>query len=399
MSLPRLLRGVVPDSRPLRLDEHLRLHGARVPRARAEIIELVEASGLSGRGGAGFPVALKLRAVSPRRARAIVVANATEGEPESDKDKLLLRAAPHLVLDGLAEAALAVNASEGIVAIAETATRERAALEAALGERGRRSLPIRVASVPDRFIAGQESALVRFLGGGPLKPAMMPPRPSTHGVGGRPTLVQNAETLAHLALLCRHGHGWFRELGTPDEPGTVLVTLRGAIAHPGVYEIAIGTPLPDVLALAGGATEELGAALVGGYFGGWIAAPEISRAMLSNAALRPLGCALGARLIHLLPARASGLAASARITRYLAASSTGQCGPCVHGLAAIADCVERIADGRGAPDDLERLTRFTRHVRGRGACRHPDGAAGFVESAMRVFQHEIVLIRPQAVAR
>ena len=398
MSLPRLLRGV-DGSRPLRLDEHVRLHGARVPRARHEIIELTEASGLSGRGGAGFPTALKLRAVSPRRGRAIVVANATEGEPESDKDKLLLRTTPHLVLDGIAEAALAVNASEGIVAIAETATRELLALESALGERGPRSLPIRVATVPDRFIAGQESALVRYLGGGPLKPTMMPPRPSTHGVGGRPTLVQNAETLAHLALLCRHGHGWFRELGTTDEPGSALITLRGAVAHPGVYEIAIGTPLPDVLALAGGATEEIGAVLVGGYFGGWIAAREISGAVLSNAALRPLGCALGARLIHLLPARASGLAASSRITRYLAASSAGQCGPCVHGLAAIADCLELIADGRGAPADLERLARFTRHVRGRGACRHPDGAAAFVESAMRVFQHEIVLPRARAVAR
>ena len=126
--------------------------------------------------------------------------------------------------------------------------------------------------VPDRFVAGEETALVQFLNGGPARPTFTPPRPFERGVGGAPTLVQNAETLAHVAQIARFGPAWFRRIGTAAEPGSILVTLSGAVARPGVYEVALGSPLRDLLAQAGGAREEIQAYLIGGYFGTWVGA-------------------------------------------------------------------------------------------------------------------------------
>jgi NADH:ubiquinone oxidoreductase subunit F (NADH-binding) len=200
-------------------------------------------------------------------------------------------------------------------------------------------------------------------------------------------LVQNIETLAHLALIMRHGASWFRTAGTPAEPGTMLVTLRGAVERPGVYEIEPGVPVSGLLELAGRATQPLGALLIGGYFGTWVAAADALELPFSTAGLSPLGACLGAGLVAVLPADACGLAETARLTRYLADSSVGQCGPCVFGLDAIAYELERAAAGRSC--DLPRVRRWLRDVTGRGACRHPDGTALMVASALRVFRAEI----------
>ena len=123
--------------------------------------------------------------------------------------------------------------------------------------------------VPDRFVAGEETALVQFLNGGPARPTFTPPRPFERGVGGAPTLVQNVETLAHVAQIARFGPAWFRRIGTPAEPGSALVTLSGAVARPGVYEVALGSPLRDLLVQAGGAREEIQAYLIGPGANDW----------------------------------------------------------------------------------------------------------------------------------
>jgi NADH:ubiquinone oxidoreductase subunit F (NADH-binding) len=244
--------------------------------------------------------------------------------------------------------------------------------------------------VPDGFVSGEETALVRAVSGGPAKPTLQPPRPSERGVIGAPTLVQNVETLAHLALIARFGADWFRALGTDAEPGSTLVTLSGAVGRPGVYEAPLGLPLSDVLAWAGGPTEPLSAVLVGGYFGTWIAADDIPRLRLLDSDLRTVGAALGARALVALPRSACGLVETAAVVRYLAQESAGQCGPCVHGLAAIATAFERLAAReRGGPDPVAQLERWTTQVAGRGACRHPDGAARLVQSALRVFAGEV----------
>jgi len=393
-TLPRLLTGVRAEGGQVSLDFHLRQLGAPPRLSRAGLIDLVTASGLRGRGGAAFPTVRKIEAVAGGRARPVVVANGAEGEPASDKDKALLRWVPHLVLDGVLLAATAVGATEAIVVIGEGSRNGRAAVEHALEERDAGAVDgdirISLAAAPDRFVAGEETALINFLNGGPAKPLFVPPRPFERGVGRAPTLVQNVETLAHLALIARYGAEWFRELGSDDEPGSALVTLSGGVRKPGVYEVGLGTAFRDIVIGAGGLSEPVTALLVGGYFGGWIEARSALELSLLDAELAPHGIGLGARAVVVLPQGACGVVETARVARYLAEESGGQCGPCVNGLSAIATALERIATGR--PDrSPEQILRWTSQVLGRGACRHPDGAVRFVESGLRVFAREFEL--------
>ena len=345
-SLPRLLAGVSWAKAPSTLAEHVAIYGQLPPAGAIDLPALVEASGLQGRGGAGFPTATKLRAVAAQRGRPLVVANGTEGEPISGKDKVLVRHLPHLVLDGAAAAAQALGACEAIVAVSRADGEGLDALSAAIAERGGgldKRFRLRTVAVPDGFVAGEETALVQFLNRGVAKPTFTPPRPFERGVGKAPTLVQNVETLAQLALIARFGPAWFRALGTADEPGSVLVTISGAVAEPGVYEVALGTPLRELVALAGGVTEHVRAFLVGGFFGSWLGERDAAEASLLEADLRPRGARLGARALVVLPASACGICETARAMRYLADSTAGQCGPCLHGLDAIARSFERLA--------------------------------------------------------
>jgi NADH:ubiquinone oxidoreductase subunit F (NADH-binding) len=372
------------------LAAHTRRHG-RLPALRGEseaLIAQVEASGLRGRGGGAFPTHVKLRAVAAGR-RPIVVANGVEGEPASHKDALLLRINPHLVLDGAVAAAAAVGARQIVIAVGRGATSAHASVAAAIRERAERE-QIELVAVPDRFIAGEETALVHWLNGGPCKPTFTPPRPFERGVRGRPTLVQNVETLANIALIARHGAAWFRELGSGAEPGSLLVTLGGAVGRPGIAELDSRTTLRTALERCDGLGDAPQALLVGGYFGTWVPAAAALDTPLADAALRPFGASLGARSIAALPRTSCGLYETARIAAYLAGESAGQCGPCVFGLPAIADALGVLATGSaGAADALRRLQRLTPQVAGRGACAHPNGAARLVESALSVFASEI----------
>jgi NADH:ubiquinone oxidoreductase subunit F (NADH-binding) len=348
------------------------------------MVRVIEASGLTGRGGAGFPSATKLRSVSRGR-RAVVVANGTEGEPASAKDKILMIRNPHLVLDGLEAAAELVGARERYIAVASDSHAAIAALEAAVAERAGRA-PAEIVRVPDRFVAGEESAVVHWLNDGQATPTGR--RPFERGVRGRPTLVQNVETLAHLALIVRYGAAWFRAAGTANEPGTALATVLGAVRTPGVIELEVGTTFGEAFDRCGGLSERIQAILVGGYFGSWIA-PDLDVA-LSDEALRPRGASLGARTIVALPRAACGLAETARVARYMAGESAGQCGPCVFGLAALADAFESIAEcGESVDDALDRVPRLHAQIARRGACAHPDGVLGLVMSALDVFSSEV----------
>jgi NADH:ubiquinone oxidoreductase subunit F (NADH-binding) len=212
------------------------------------------------------------------------------------------------------------------------------------------------------------------------------------GVRNRPTLVQNVETLAQLALLARHGAGWFRAAGTPGEPGTMLFTVGGTVAHPGVVEEPIGVRLAALLDLAGGPTAPLGAVLVGGYHGAWVPAAAVHDLTMCTDRLRALGGSVGAGVVAVLPADRCGLVETARVVRYLAGESTGQCGPCVNGLPAIAEALSELADLRASrPARLVRadVEGWRGLVVGRGACAHPDGTVRLVRSALAVFADEI----------
>ncbi|HEY5356234.1 MAG TPA: NADH-ubiquinone oxidoreductase-F iron-sulfur binding region domain-containing protein [Streptosporangiaceae bacterium] len=391
-TLPRMLPAGFAAS-PASLADHVARYGpvafpGRDSRRREALIEEVERAGLTGRGGAAFPTARKLAATAAGR-HPVVVANGTEAEPASAKDQVLLARSPHLVLDGAVVAAEIVGAREAVV-VAHRAVRD--ITEQAVSERIRAGIDlvrIRVVTAADRFVGGEASAVVHWVGAGIPTPTVTPPRLSERGLGGAPTLVQNVETLAHLALIARYGAAWFRMAGTPREPGSMLVTILGAVREPGVREIALGTPTAEVLGLAGGPSAALQALLIGGYSGTWVDAAEATSRPFSSVGLADLSAGVGAGLIAALPEDACGLRETARLVRYLAGESAGQCGPCLFGLDAVAGQVEGIAEGRTS--DLRMLLRWLGQVDGRGACRHPDGTARLVRSALRVFAAELGL--------
>jgi NADH:ubiquinone oxidoreductase subunit F (NADH-binding) len=387
--LPRLLAGLDPRGAAMTLPDHERVHGPLPQHSPENLIEMVERSGLRGRGGADFPTAVKLRSVAGRRRGVTIVVNGSETEPASAKDRLLLCRTPHLVLDGALLAAEAVGAREVIVKVGEGASLAIQSLQSAIAVRDSHRMRIALSVGPDGYVTGEESAVVHHLNGGVSKPTLVPPRPYERGYRGRPTLVQNPETLAQIALVARHGDRWYRELGTLADPGSALVTISGAVAHPGVYELAFGTPMTDLIAAAGGSTEPLQALLVGGYFGTWVPAAPAMSLRLAREDLKSVGCTLGAGVVIALGKSACGLHESARVIGYLADESAGQCGPCVHGLAAIADSFAALADGIAHHGERERLLRWATEIRGRGACHHPDGAVRFVESALSVFGAQI----------
>lgn len=376
----RLLSARSPE-----LAAHTAQHGPLPTLSGPQLVALLEASGLAGRGGAGFPTWRKLADVAATATRrTVVVANGAEGEPRSSKDAVLLADAPHLVLDGLALAGAALGAHRLHL---YSGAHALAPVRAALAERP--GMRVILTEAPDTFVAGEESAVIRALGGGPALPYDRTTRITQKGLRGRPTLVQNVETLAHLALAARHGAAWFRSVGPVEDPGTRLVTLSGDVTHPGVREVASGTNLAALLADAGTDPTRVRAVLVGGYHGAWVPGPELGRTTLSVTSLSRFGASPGAGVLHVLGVDRCGLTAAADIATWLGTQSARQCGPCVNGLPTMAATLTRLAHGERTPALVGEVRRLADVVTGRGSCRHPDGTARFVHSSLTVFDHDV----------
>jgi len=367
---------------------HHEVHGGLQPLHLDGLADLAELIELRGRGGAAFPFARKLRAVvaSARRTGTgtVVVVNATEGEPASWKDKALLARAPHLILDGAALAAYALRATEIVIGVADDGISSRSVMSA-LAER---SMPTatRVVTVPHRFISGEGGALVRGINGEVPIPPGRKTRASDSGVRGLPTLLSNAETYAQLAMAARLGPDGYGRLGTATEPGTVLLTVGGAVSRPLVVEAPLGTPLADVLELCG--AQPGPGVLVGGFHGKWITAQAAWSAAVSRDGLTKAGGVLGAGIILPMSANTCALGEAARVVQYLAGESAGQCGPCRMGLPDVARALTALTVGGGAAArDTVRMAAGA--VRGRGACSHPDGTSRFAVSALEVFVDDL----------
>ena len=391
--LPRLLPAAQDGNQVQDLRAHLARYGRLPYRDRmGTLIHDIEAAGLTGRGGAAFPVHRKLAAVyeaSDRRRRPpVVIANGAESEPASDKDATLLWLAPHLVLDGLQLVAEAVGADTAILySHADRSNDVGRRLRNAVAEREAATLdrvPVQLAEAPPRFLAGQETALINHLSGRPSVPRFVPPRVTERGYNGAPTLVQNVETLAHLALIARRGPRWFRAVGTRDEPGSMLATIRRAEGQPRITEVPLGMPLKELT----GDVRPDQAVLLGGYHGTWISGQQAATLTLDNATLGSAGARVGAGIVITLPADRCGLVETANAVRYLALESAGQCGPCLNGLPRIAAAFAELARGRAGPQTREDLERWCGLVAGRGACHHPDGTANLVRSALITFAAE-----------
>jgi NADH:ubiquinone oxidoreductase subunit F (NADH-binding) len=357
---------------------------------REDFVSVLEASGLPGRGGGGFPAAIKLAVAHAAGGRGVVIVNGMEGEPASDKDKLLLLRSPHLVLDGAQLLAAASGARQVTVCVPEGRDHVASSVAAAMEERAgtqHAPTPETLVRPPDRFVAGEESALAAWLDAGSSLPAFRPDKGTALRVGRRAALVHNAETLAHVAMIARTGAEAFRAHGLVEDPGTCLVTISGAVQDPGVVEVDRGTALLDIARRAT-PHQEPQALLVGGYGGAWVG-PEHFATPYASLSLRAVGSSAGVGIVIVLGPDACGLVETARIAHYLAGQSAGQCGPCVYGLPAIADDLARLARGRADVALMARLDRRLREVDGRGACRHPDGAVQLVRSALGVFAADV----------
>ncbi|HEX9032431.1 MAG TPA: NADH-ubiquinone oxidoreductase-F iron-sulfur binding region domain-containing protein [Streptosporangiaceae bacterium] len=390
----RLTAGWQESGQPASLRAHIDRYGPAPQRGTGRhnaLVDAVTQAGLTGRGGAGFPTGVKMRSVASQRGRPVVVANGMESEPASEKDKALLARAPHLVLDGAVLAAMAVGADsvhvclprsrEWLIAIVEKALTERLAVNLD-------PISIQVHGLPHHYVSSEETSLVSWLNGGDARPTAVPPRPYVKGVGQRPTLIDNVETLANVALIARYGPAWYRQAGIPDAPGTMLTTVSGGVDAPGVYEIEVGTSIGDVLEMSG-AWPDAGPLLIGGYFGTWHDAQDVLDLPMAAPALRGIGASPGSGVLLVLPPDACGLSETARVLAWLAGQGAQQCGPCIYGLPAIADDFTQLASGRPKGPVLDRLDRRLATVIGRGACRHPDGAVRLARSALSAFAADV----------
>ncbi len=356
-----------------------------------ELLGEVESSGLLGRGGAGFPLAVKVRAVRDHgrtAGGAVVVANGEEGEPASIKDRWLLRHRPHVILDGLRLAAAMVTADRAYVYVSDPES--ASSVEAALAELEPNALggiAIELWTVEPGYVAGEETAAVRAINGGPAKPTDKPPRPFEEGVNGHPTLVSNVETLANLPYLQRHGSAGFRSLGTSRSPGSFLVTLTGAGRAPGLYEIPHGLPFVELLALHGVSSDHVQGALIGGYFAGLLDRSVLD-ATLDHETLRDLGSGLGNGAISVLTEDCP-VAVAAAVLAYFDRENAGQCGSCFNGTAAMAAVGTALRDGVATDEDVARLRRWSVVLRGRGACGTLDAATNIAASLLNRFPESV----------
>lgn len=383
--LPRLLG----TGRPFNPSEHETALRS-LPRGQSLLDEL-DASGLTGRGGSGFPTASKARVLRGHTSsfKAVVV-NAMEGEPASHKDATLLSTNPHLVLDGAEALAAIIGARDVIICVAQGRRSVLEHIQRALNERlrgGARGASFVIQTPPGRYVTGEESALTHWLSEHEALPLYRPQRPVVLTVRQRSVLVDNAETCAHVGLIAQRGAEWFRQVGTSTSPGSALVTLSGALERPQVLEVALGTPLRDILRAAEAETD-LRAVLLGGYGGAWIDGSLIETPY-ANEYLRPLGASVGAGVVVALGHEGCGIAETSRIVKWMAAESAHQCGPCTFGLPALGSDLATLAGGtKHASAALERLSERCEVINGRGACHHPDGVVRLVRSALEVFHDD-----------
>jgi NADH:ubiquinone oxidoreductase subunit F (NADH-binding) len=389
------------------LSMHLSQYGhlPPVPRRHGKtpgaLIAEVEASGLRGRGGGWFPTFRKLQAVVDssaahgrldRARHPVVIGNAMEGEPASAKDAVLLAASAQLVFDGISAAATTVGAKDAFLALHRDSSL-LPVLTKALEERraaGLDPLPISLVTPPARYVASEESALSHWVGDGIATP-VYPDRPFQKGAAGRPTLVQNAETLAHLGLIARYGGEWYREVGVPNAPGTTLVTVGGSVNDPGVIEVPTGTPVSEILEMCGGTTERIRGYLTGGYGGGWVAAEGFETTPWDPESTRAAGAVIGASILWLIGESVCPLDEMSRVTSWMAGESAGQCGPCVYGLPSISDDIHHLAMRHFDDADMKNLERRLSLVAGRGGCKHPDGVVRSVSTGLTAFADEVAL--------
>jgi len=365
-------------------------------------IATIAASGLRGRGGAGFPTGEKWRTAAEQTvARRFVVANGYEADPSVHADRTLMALDPHAVLEGLAIAAYAIGASEAVVAVRADATDAIRALDAAVlaaenaGFLGAdvmgsgHELVVTIRPVQGAYMLGEETVLLKALEGKRGQPEQRPPYPAVRGLFGAPTVVNNVQTLAAVPWIVRNGAPGFAATGSKASPGTVLVSVRGPLAQ-GLAEVPLGIPLGQVAGLAGGVGpgRTLKALLVGGPSGALLP-PDAAEAAYEFDALSAAGAHVGSRSVVVVDDRACVVDLARLLTRFCADEACGKTIPCRIGTRRIAEIGERIVTGVPKPTDLTLLEDLSHDVVASALCDHERRATLPMTSGMRYFRSEL----------
>jgi NADH:ubiquinone oxidoreductase subunit F (NADH-binding) len=383
---PRLLKGIGTLD-PSSLAAYRKAGGYRgltravTERSPEELIADIDASGLRGRGGAGFPVAAKWRvARGAAGERKIVVANLMGADPTSLGDRALAEGNPHLVLEGALVAAVAVGASEAILAVRRDWTAAIDRMKAAVADAEAAhlagylilgtdvSVSVSVWEGSGAYVAGEETALIHALQGDRGMPLIRPPYPATSGLWDSPTVVHNAETLAHVAWIAGRSAKEFAKVGTRDAPGTKLVTVAGAVRTPGLTEVAMGTPVETVIALAGGSTGSVKAAFIGGPGAGALAADELGLGYDYDA-LAPVGGHIGSGSVLVTDAATCMVATARFLLDFSAREACGKAVPCRIGTRRLVEALDRILAATPRPNDLVLLRELSMKVADTALCR------------------------------
>ena len=377
----------------------------------ADVIDVVKKSGLRGRGGAGFPTGLKWSFTAPGEQKYIVC-NADEGEPGTFKDRLILEGDPHRLVEGMMLAGYAVGASKGYIYIrgeyslsiermqkAIDASREAGLLgEAILGSEFAFDLEIKKGA--GAYVCGEETSLIESIEGKRGFPRLKPPYPGAMGLWSKPTVVNNVETLANIPPIVRHGAEWFRGYGTESSPGTKVYTILGQVAHPGLIEVEMGTPLRTIIDEFGGGVAEgkrFKGALIGGAAGAFVNAEGIDVGM-DYENLKEYAAVLGSGAILVLGEDASIVEMLRGILHFFQHESCGQCVPCRAGTPALRAIMDRIVEGHGSQADLDDLVRIAETMQAASLCPLGQSPILPIQTALDGFAEEFQAALHQGAA-
>ena len=368
-----------------------------------EIIDIVKASGLRGRGGAGFPAGVKWSFMPKGDVQRYLVCNSDESEPGTCKDRDILRFNPHALVEGMAIAGYAMGATVGYNYMRgefmdEPAVHFQDALKDAYaaGLLGRNiggsgiDFDLHDHLGAGAYICGEETALLESLEGKKGQPRFKPPFPASYGLYGKPTTINNTETLSSVPTILRKGAEWFAGLGKPNNGGTKIFSVSGHVNKPGNFEVPMGTPFRELLALAGGILDgrPLKAVIPGGSSVPVLKGETMLELDMDYDSISKAGSMLGSGAVIIMNDTTDMVQVLRRISRFYYAESCGQCTPCREGTGWLYRMLCRICDGQGRPEDLDRLDNVASKIEGRTICALGDAAAMPVRSFVRTFRPE-----------
>ena len=370
----------------------------------SEVLKEMAQSGLRGRGGAGFPTAKKWDFVAQSKiGRRYLCVNAAEDEPGTFKDRYLLRTHPHQLIEGTIIAAYAIGAEEAYLYINGRFEEELQFMEKALQEAkgegywGRPfegasfKVELKICKSPGTYVAGEETALLEVIEGREAKPRQKPPYyPAARGLFGMPTVVNNAETISNVPHIIRQGGAWFRSIGAPSSPGTMIFTLTGDVNRPGLYELPLGGSLRELIEHYGGGVREgsrLKAVFPGGPSNTVITEDQID-VSLDFDSLKAIGSGLGTGAVIVMSEEVCMVRSAIQYARFFARESCGQCPPCKLGTAYLSEILEKIESGQGSEKDIQLVEQVCGMIKGRGYCYLLTGASIAVESIFNHFKEE-----------